>query len=39
MLRTEVYIMKCIGDIHYSKKGDLEEYIGDIRKRWNIFEQ
>lgn len=47
MLRTElkgIYYeiddyKEALGDIHYSKKGDLEEYRGDIRKRWNKFER
>ena len=47
MLRTELKGLyyeiddyrEALGDIHYSKRGDLEEYMGDIRKKWTKFER
>ena len=47
MLRTElkgIYYeiddyREVLGDIHYSKKIERDEYIRDIRKRWSKFER
>ena len=47
MLRTELKGLyyeiddyrDALGDTHYSRKINLEEYIRDIRKKWNKFER